>query len=232
MKKTAPAANRFSETQYACRNGCAYTADNHKTALQRLPGWRFYYHFSFSITTFALKSKTMDIDKIVELLFFTLPAVVVGGVAYFFFKGFVQNEDNRRAFVLHKANRKDALPLRIQAYERMTLFMERIALNKLLLRVAPVSGDKQDYAQYLIAHIEQEFEHNLAQQIYLSEDCWTILLTAKNTTIQIIRNAANNEKVSDADALRESVLIGLTERESPSMAALAFIKNEVREMLL
>ncbi len=122
------------------------------------------------------------------------------------------------------------LPLRLQAYERMTLLMERINPAQLMVRISPLSQDKQEYRNFVIAQIEQEFEHNLAQQIYISEKCWSIIVTAKNATIQMVRLAAKNEKIVSADSLREAVISDLLEKPSPSSAALAFIKNEVGEL--
>lgn len=172
----------------------------------------------------------MNTDKILELLFYTLPGLITGGVAYYFFKTFTDNEANRRRFIISRANRKDALPLRLQAYERMTLFLERISLGKLLVRISPISTERTDYANYLIAHIEQEFEHNLTQQIYISDECWNVILAAKNTTIQIIRKASISMEVSDADKMRELIMANLMENQSPSSTALSYIKNEVAEL--
>ncbi len=120
--------------------------------------------------------------------------------------------------------------MRLQAYERMTLFLERIALNKLLTRVTPTSAIKEDYESLLIATIEQEFEHNLTQQIYVSDQCWSITQAAKNATIQMIRKATQQEQTDTADKLREVVLTELMDKPAPSNAALAFIKQEVSEM--
>ncbi len=173
----------------------------------------------------------MNSDKLLELLFYTLPALITGGVAYYFFFTFTQNEDKKRQFLLLRANQKSALPLRLQAYERMALYMERISLTKILIRIAPISEQQNDYANLLIGHIEQEFEHNLTQQIYMSDECWTIIAAAKNTTIQIIRNAAANEKVIDANSLREFILNDSLEKQSPSNTALAYIKNEVKAFI-
>lgn len=172
----------------------------------------------------------MNTDKVLELFFYTLPALITGGVAYYFFKTFTDNEAGRRRFMISRANRKDALPLRLQAYERMTLFLERISLNKLLIRITPISTDKTDYANYLIAHVDQEFEHNLTQQIYISEECWNIINAAKNTTIQIIRKASMSTEITDADKMRETILSDLMEKQSPSNTALSYIKNEVAEL--
>ena len=173
----------------------------------------------------------MDTQKIIELFLYSLPAIITGGVAYLFFKQHTDNEEGRRRFLLHKALQSNALPLRLQAYERMALFLERINPTNLLLRVNPIGDDKEAYAQLLIANIDQEFEHNLAQQIYISEECWNVIKSAKNTTITIIRNVANNEKTDNANHLREMILTSLLEKASPSDTAMAFIKNELNGIL-
>lgn len=172
----------------------------------------------------------MDSTKILEILAYTLPSLITGSVAYFLFISYFKDQQNTRRWLLQKDNRKDTLPLRLQAFERMTLLMERINPSQLLIRIAPISDDKNEYANYVIAQIEQEFEHNLAQQIYISDECWSIITAAKNATIQIIRLATKNEKVADANQLRETILSDLLEKQSPSNAALAFIKNEVGQL--
>ncbi len=172
----------------------------------------------------------MDGSKILELVLYTLPAIITGLVAYYFFKEHTKNEDGRRRFLLHKDMQVTAMPLRLQAYERMALFLERITPSKLLIRVAPTSSSKEDYEALLVASIEQEFEHNLSQQIYISDECWNVITAAKNATIQLIRKASLLEKTNTANKLREVVLTEMMERQSPSSAALSYIKKEVGEM--
>lgn len=172
----------------------------------------------------------MDSTKIIELLSYTLPSIVTGLMAYYFFDLHTKNEEGRRRYLLNKEAQKNALPLRLQAYERMALYMERINPTKLLIRITPLTNDKNDYENLIIAQIEQEFEHNLTQQIYMSDECWTIIVTAKNATIQMIRKANRSERVHSADKLREIILNDLMEKQSPSNAALAYIKNEVGQL--
>ncbi len=172
----------------------------------------------------------IEITKIIELASYTIPAIITGLVAYHFFKMHTQNEERRRRHIIRKDARKNALPMRLQAYERMSLYLERINPSKLLIRIKPISDDKNDYENYVIAQIEQEFEHNLTQQIYMTEECWTIILTAKNATIQMIRKANMSSRVDSADKLREVILSDLMESQSPSNVALAYIKNEVGQL--
>lgn len=168
----------------------------------------------------------MSGDDIFQLFAYLLPAVVTGAVAFYFFRLHTNNEEGRRRFLLHKDSQKETLPIRLQAYERMALFLERITVNNLVVRVAPITADKAAYENLLIKQIENEFEHNLSQQIYLSDECWNIIKTAKNATIRIIRSAGMSDSDS-ADKLREDILNQTMEKASPSSAALAFIKKEV-----
>lgn len=172
----------------------------------------------------------MESTKIIEILAYTLPSLITGSVAYYLFNLYFKEQQNTRRWLLQKDAQKDALPLRLQAYERMTLFLERISLTKLLVRISPISNDKMDYGNLIVEHIEQEFEHNLTQQIYMSDECWSIITTAKNATIQMIRKTIVTEEIKDADALRNVLLNDLLDKQSPSNAALAYIKNEVSQM--
>lgn len=173
----------------------------------------------------------MDLaTKLIDALLYAIPALITGLIAYYFFKEHTKNEDGRRRFLLQKDMQVNAMPLRLQAYERMALFCERITPSKLLVRVHPTSSDKNSYEDLLIANIEQEFEHNLSQQIYVTDDCWNIICAAKNATIQLIRKAGLLEKTDTANKLREVVLTEMMEKRPPSDAALSFIKQEVSDM--
>lgn len=172
----------------------------------------------------------MDLTKIIELLSYTLPAIVTGLVALYFFKSYVTNEDNRRNFLLRKEGQKTALPLRLQAYERLTLFLERISLNNILIRIKPTGKDKTKYSHKLVTVIEQEFEHNLAQQIYVSETAWKSVVTSKNLMIKIIRTTAEKKEIENADQMREFILKNELKNDGPTQAAISFLKLEVKKI--
>lgn len=169
-------------------------------------------------------------ENILQLLFYLLPAVVVGVIAFYFFKLHTRNEESRRRFLLHKENQNQALPLRLQAYERMSLFLERISPANLLVRVKPYQNKKEDYVALLIKTIEQEFEHNLAQQIYVSEECWNVIKASKNATISNIRKAAAQEEIEDADQLRQNILNSMLNQQPPSETGLSYIKRELKSI--
>lgn len=172
----------------------------------------------------------METNRIIDLFLFAVPSLITGIIAFYFFREHTKNEDGRRRYLLKKDMQVNAMPLRLQAYERMALFLERISPSKILIRITPNSSSKEDYEALVIQSIEQEFEHNLSQQIYISDKCWNIVTTAKNATIQLIRKASMHEKTDTADKLREVVLTEMMERRSPSDAALSYIKDEVSEL--
>lgn len=168
--------------------------------------------------------------EILPLIISLVPALLITLLAMYFFKAHTDNEEKRRRFLLHRENQKQALPLKLQAYERMVLLLERISPGKLLIRISPLGEDKKDYESLLIGTIDQEFEHNLTQQIYISDDCWNTIKAAKNATIALIRKTTLKEEVDSANKMREVILTELLEKGAPSDTALAFIKEEISDV--
>ena len=169
-------------------------------------------------------------SKLLEIAAYTLPALITGGVAFVMMQKFYNSEESKRKFELLRENQKQALPIRLQAYERVVLLLERINPTQLLLRVAPTSKSKEDYATLLTHNIQTEYEHNLTQQIYLTAETWNMILKAKNSTVQMIRKNAIREDILDADKLREAIMLELTEVELPSSIAISFLKEELKRV--
>ena len=171
-----------------------------------------------------------EASQVLSYVAYLLPAIVVGLVAYYFFKGHTANEEGRRRYLVQKEAQKQILPLRLQAYERIVLFLERIDPNKLLIRIKPFSDSIEDYETLLVRSIEQEYEHNLTQQIYVSPECWNLVNAAKNATIHIIRQGTMHEKGGNVDKMREWLLKNFLEEITPSQKALMYVKKEVGEL--
>lgn len=172
----------------------------------------------------------MDTSKIIEIISYTIPAIITGVIALYFFKYHISNEEKRRNFLLQKEKQNIALPLRLQAYERLALFLERISPSKILVRVKPTGNNSTNYQNKLIQNIEQEFEHNLTQQIYVTDKCWNAIVTSKNALIQIIRASAADKEIENATQLREKIIQDSLKNESPTNIAVSFLKNEVKKL--
>ena len=102
-------------------------------------------------------------EQILGLMVYCI--LLVTGVIAFLFLENILIMKNRRNF--KRIIQKESLPIRLQAYERLTLFLERISPQNLLKRVSPISQEVEDYKSLIIQTVEQEYEHNLSQQIYV-----------------------------------------------------------------
>jgi len=169
-------------------------------------------------------------EQILGLMVYCIPALVTGVIAFLFFREHTDNENNRRNFILKESIQKESLPIRLQAYERLILFLERISPQNLLKRVSPISQEVEDYKSLLIQTVEQEYEHNLSQQIYVSDPCWRIVSAAKNSTIQTIVSFKNKD-VSTANDIRPLLLDILLNNEVTAEMALNFLNEEVSILL-
>ena len=175
--------------------------------------------------------KTMSDFNFSILVSFFLASLIVGGIAFYFFKTHIEHLQQNSRLDLKLRYQKETLPIRIQAYERLALLTERLSLGNLVNRVKPIGNDKQAYEDLLIQTIEQEFEHNLVQQIYVSNQCWNVIKTAKNTSISRIRKTNMSDSITDAYKLRETLMRDLLDQKnSPHDLALEMIKKDLKAL--
>lgn len=90
-----------------------------------------------------------------------------------------------------KGNEPETLKLRLQAYERITLLTERIALQNLLSRNTNTGLSCRQMQATLIDSIKQEYDYNLSQQIYVSTEVWRAVNNLKEQNIYIINQLAS-----------------------------------------
>jgi hypothetical protein len=167
--------------------------------------------------------------KILESIAYILPAAVTGLVAYYMFKGFINNKNSEKKLEILAQQKKEALPIKLQACERLLLFCDRINPVKMLLRISPISANTNDYLHLLTANIAQEFEHNLVQQMYISEASWLAICAAKNAVTNKLKHVAENS--NSANDFRENIFIEYSKSTPPNTTAIDFIKSEVRKLL-
>lgn len=168
-------------------------------------------------------------DKIIESIAYILPAIVTGIVAYIILNTFVKKEDAVMQYNALIQRRKESLPIKLQAYERLLLFSERINPINLLIRVQPIGDDTVNYLNLLIANIEQEYDHNMVQQLYVSEDSWKAILATKLTVIAKLRKTV--EISETAKDLRENILVYYSQNENPMNASISLLKLEVKNLI-
>ncbi|MDG1397636.1 MAG: hypothetical protein P8P88_04550 [Polaribacter sp.] len=168
-------------------------------------------------------------DKILESIAYILPAAVTGFVAYYMFNGFLNHQNNQKKIELIAIRKKESLPTKLQAYERMLLFCERITPVKMLMRIQPLSKNTNEYVQLLIANIEQEFEHNLVQQLYISDEAWNSVLSVKKLIIDEIKIIAQNS--DSINEFREKIILNSSNSESKIQIINSILKKEVKKLI-
>lgn len=168
-------------------------------------------------------------DKILEGLAYAIPSIVTGAVAYFIFSGFIKQGNSEKKLEMLAQKKKESLPIKLQAYERMLLFCERINPIKLLLRVKPIGNKTEDYLQLLLANINQEYDHNMVQQLYITDECWNVIIASKAAVMNTLKQIANTSE--SAGDFRENVLLEYSKKSPQTDTAVAFLKNEVKKML-
>jgi len=173
----------------------------------------------------------MDITTfLIDLLKYLLAGCMVVSLANWLY----WTQYNRYAFKLkmlekRQASAKAVLPLRLQAYERLVLFVERIDPANLVVRVHEPGLLAADFEQRLIDEIRAEYQHNVTQQLYVNDVAWSVTKQLKDNTVALIRNAGAGLSASaDAKELG-TVLLGHVAAldENPYELGRKTIKNEL-----
>lgn len=172
-------------------------------------------------------------EAIIEILKIILPAAAVFLAAYFLVSRFLDNEQKKREFELKKASQNLITPQKIQAYERIVIFLERINPNNLVIRVNKNGMSSRQLHQELVHAIKSEYEHNISQQIFVSHNSWELVKTAKEEIIKLI-NISASKVGGDAPSNELAMMIlniaSNVEKKLPHEIALEYIKKEIAQI--
>ncbi|MDA3905005.1 MAG: hypothetical protein PF484_02905 [Bacteroidales bacterium] len=174
---------------------------------------------------------------LLEILKYTLPSVIVFLTAYFILKQVFDKQREQYQAELKtqiiKENAKILVPIRMQAYERMVLFLERIAPANLILRQNQPELNAFQFQTQLIQAIREEFEHNLSQQLYISTNAWEQVIQAKEEIVSIINTAASQLKSDEPSSLLGKLVINSEESLKKPIIKLAIdtLKKELKDNL-
>ncbi len=168
-------------------------------------------------------------NELLDILKYILPSLVVFAAVYFVIRSFLDNDSNKRTLEIKMANQSTITPIRLQAYERVVLFLERINPNSLILRVSRKEYNVFQLQSVLIKTIREEFEHNLSQQIYISNKSWEVVKKTKEDIIKLINTAAAsiNDDADSADLATKIIEMNLINNKPIVTPALELLKSEV-----
>src|SRR5580692_10093889 len=120
----------------------------------------------------------MLVNDIFELLKYTLPALIVFLTAYFLLTRYMQKDATAKAIEMKLKRDKEIVLLRLQAYERLALFLERISPANVISRVRTPDMLSSELQYGMVKNIREEYEHNLSQQIYVSSAAWNLIVAS------------------------------------------------------
>lgn len=171
-------------------------------------------------------------DALMDILRMTIPTLLIAAITWYLVHSFIKNAELSRKSDMMLKNHEITIPLRFQAYERITLFLERISIDSLLMRHNKPGITSRQLHTELLTSIRNEYEHNLSQQVYVSSKAWEMVKNARAQMIKVINTAA--EKTNPATAsieLSKNILETIGEYDkSPTQNVLDFIKLEIHEL--
>ena len=176
--------------------------------------------------------KKINMVVLLEILKYTVPALIVFLTVFVMLRAWSKNEDKRRKSEFNMHITDDILPVRLQAYERSILLLERISPDSMILRISRNEYTARQLQQELLSNTTSEFEHNIAQQTYISTEAWEKMKAAKNQIINLVNDTAKEVKPdASGPTLGKLILERLTELTNPpTQVAIDFLKDEVKTL--
>ena len=175
----------------------------------------------------------MLIETLIELIKYIAPAFIVFLTAYFSIKQLIINNEQSRKTEIVLGNQKIITPLKLQAYERLIILLERLAPDALIMRISKPEMSSKQIHTALLNTIRTEFEHNLSQQIYISSKAWGVVKGAKENLIKIINVASEKVETDKPGIFLSKELIDhfMNIEKTPTQIAIDYLKEEIQAFL-
>ena len=119
------------------------------------------------------------INVLLEIVKITVPALIVFLTVHHILKTYLDKQYQLKLLEHKQANRNTTIPMRLQAYERLSLFCERISIPSLLLRLRQKDQTTAELRLQLLLTIQHEFEYNITKHECVIEQLWQILKIAR-----------------------------------------------------
>lgn len=169
-------------------------------------------------------------DALIDFGKILIPASLVLYAAYLLVRSFLAKEIELKKLEIRNRSIETVLPLRLQAYERMCLFLERINPQNLLVRLNPGSISAKEFHQVLLNEIRSEYNHNVSQQVFMSESSWELVRNAKEDLVVTI-NDASSEMGAESSSLdlAKKIFEKAINKPDSIAHALTEIKREIQQ---
>lgn len=166
---------------------------------------------------------------LLEILKYSLPSAVIAGIVYLFLRHFEKIEKQKLNRQVLQQREKETTPIKIQAYERIVLLLDRITPSNLIMRLRTPDMNAGDLHQLLVFSIRQEYEHNIAQQLYLGANTWQMVTLTKDQIIHDINliYSQTNREASASEFSRAILQFYIEKNEPmPTQRCIDIVKTE------
>lgn len=172
-------------------------------------------------------------DILLEILRYTIPGIVVLIACSLIVKRFLVTETKKKQLDLLRESQGTTTRLRLQAYERLAVFIERINPRHLIPRVYESGMQVKDLQAAIQYHVNAEFEHNLSQQIYVSRQVWQTVKGVKEQELTMVHSLASQlSPDAPAQELHKKIIEFVASADThPTELALTIIHDEAKRML-
>lgn len=159
---------------------------------------------------------------------------LAGALFYLLAKRYFDQQQKQQLLQMKLDERRETLravtPIRLQAYERMALFLERIAPNSLVLRCWQPGMDLKLLQGVMTKNIRDEWEHNLSQQVYLTAESWARIRAAKDEMVNLVNSSAVTLTDTDDPTRLAATIFASAAQQRPTDSALEALKKEINEL--
>ncbi len=175
----------------------------------------------------------MNYSAVLDILRIAIPLLAVLGLVYMMLKNFQENENKKFLLELQKDTKKQSFPMRLQAYERLVLLAERLEPAAQFSRLSLEAETSAQIQMMMLVSVQQEFEHNLAQQIYISTPVWAQFVKAKEQLISIIQKTGTQVPKDASTQEFAKALFAQLEKTPPTdlLIAKSALKEEIANFL-
>jgi hypothetical protein len=169
---------------------------------------------------------------LLDIIKYSIAGMGIVWMAFYLAKPYLDRDDKLQLLEFRKAMSGQTIPLRLQAYERLVLFIERMNPANMLIRLNATSYSARDLQALIVEDIRAEYQHNITQQIYVSSRAWGVLKHIKDDTVNIVSNAVKSlpENATGLE-LSKTILNYLAQlEEDPYEVATGRLRKDIEEL--
>ncbi len=169
---------------------------------------------------------------LMDIVKYTIAGLGVVWIAFYLLKPYLDRDEKIQLLEFKKSLSAQTIPLKLQAYERLVLFIERVNPANMLIRMNATSYSAHDLYILIMEDVRAEFQHNITQQIYVSSRAWGVVKRVKEDTLGIVNNAvrALPETASGLE-LSKTILGHLSQLEdNPYEIGAGLLRKDLEEL--